>query len=101
MTKAKRRRASRMPVWVRVSVITTVALGGILGGTVLVAGSGVADRGDTGGGHRSRGETQMDVNSDGSGGEHDSGGDRDSSNDHGSGTDHVSGGDRRSARGHG
>lgn len=113
---ARRRLTSRVPIWVRVSVITGVVLVGVLLSTMLLAAGGVGDRDDSGGGHGSGGEMEMD--SDDSSGGHGSGGEMetdsdDSSGGHGSGgetemeTDsdgssggHGSGGDRGSGGGH-
>lgn len=48
----------RVPIWVRVSVITGVVLVGVLLSTMLLAAGGVGDRGGSGGGHGSGDETE-------------------------------------------
>jgi uncharacterized membrane protein YgcG len=90
---AHHRAMSRVPIWIRVSVITGVVLVGVLLSTMLLAASGIGDRGDSGGGHGSGAELEMEMemDSDGSGGDHSSGGDHGSGGDRGSGGDHSSG----------
>jgi hypothetical protein len=76
----KRRLISRLPIWVRVSVITALVLVGVLLSTMLLAGVG---GGVHPGGHGSGGRMQMEMNHDGSRGDHGSGRDR-GPRDHGS-----------------
>lgn len=85
---ARRRRASRIPLWIRVSVSVVAVLAGILLSTMLVSASGVGDRSGSAEGHGSGGGTEM-TDDGGSGGDHSSRGDR-SGGDH-SGGDHSGG----------
>jgi hypothetical protein len=87
---ARRRLVKRLPIWVRVSVITGVVLAVVLLSTMLIAAGGGGD-GDSGGNHGSRGGIEM--NSDDSGGDHGSGGDHDSGGSRSSGGDHAPGAD--------
>ena len=81
--RAKRRLFSRVPIWVRVSVITAVVLIGVRLSTMLVGASGVGERR---GGHGSgdQMETNDGTGGDRTGGDHTGGG-------HGPGPEHTGG----------
>jgi hypothetical protein len=90
MPIGRRRLIRGLPIWVRVSVLTVLVLVGVLVGTMLLGGSGVADR-RSGGSHGSGEHTEMDRSSGGQlrRGEHSSGGDHGSGEQRGSGAGHV------------
>jgi hypothetical protein len=86
-------RGRRLPLWVRVSGIVAIVLAGVFLTTMLLAASGVDDRGSSGSGHDSGDHTEMETNDEGSGGDHGSDGDHGRPSDGGSGVDHGSGDD--------
>lgn len=94
----RRRRTRRIPIWIRVSMITAVVMLGVLLGTMVLAGSGIGDRRGSAANHGSGGEMQMHGG--GSDGDNGSTAGRDDARDHGS-ADHGSGLDRGSGGGHG
>jgi hypothetical protein len=90
-SNARRRRLARVPIWVRISVITALVLVGILLSTIVLGASGVGDR-DRGSGHGAAGGMELRHDpSDGtqSGGDHGAGGGH-TGGDHGSGSEHGS-----------
>jgi hypothetical protein len=92
---AKRRLRSRVPVWVRVSVITAAVLVGVLVTTMLLGATGGGGDRDRPGGDGSGDRTEMNdgSGSDHTGGDH-SGGDHGSDGEH-TGGDHGPGGEHR------
>lgn len=84
---ARRGLASRVPIWVWVSVIIGVVLVGVLLITTLLAAGSVGDRAGSGAGHGSRANTEMNG---GSCGDHSSPSPGSSGAGHGSGAVHGS-----------
>jgi hypothetical protein len=79
-----RRWTAKTPIWVRVALMTASVLVGVLVATVIVGGTGIGVRSDSGGhgsggGHASG--TQMPI-TDHNGGDHGSNPDRGSGNSH-------------------
>ena len=79
------RRLRRVPIWVKISVVTVLVLLGVLLTSMLLGGSGLADRSP--GGEHGR---EMPTDG-GSGGQHGTD-DRSPGGDHGSGNDRTRGG---------
>jgi hypothetical protein len=81
---ARRRILSRVPIWVRLSVIVVVVLAGILLSSVLLGAASVDDRQGSRGGHGSGAGMEMTdqggSSGDHSGGNHGTGAGHDSSN---------------------
>lgn len=76
-------------IWVRMSILTALVLGGLFLTTMLLTGAGI---GDAPGGDHGPGQ-EMEMDADGSGADHGSGEEMNpgSGADHGSGGDHGSG----------
>jgi len=89
----RRRILSRVPIWVRLSVIVVVVLAGILLSSVLLGATNVGDRQGSTGGHGSDGGMEM-TDHGGSAGNHPDGnhgtGSAQSGGNHGTGADHDS-----------
>jgi hypothetical protein len=90
---ARRRILSRVPIWVRLSVIVIVVLAGILLSSVLLGAASVGDRQGSRGGHGSGAGMEMTdqggSSGDHSGGNHGTGGAHSGGN-HGTGAGHDS-----------